>query len=59
MFLELALVEGTSVLVSGDADLLALQSQLQSLIILSPAQFHSWPLCPVSCPAARSAANLG
>lgn len=42
VFLELALAAGASVLVSGDADLLALQSQLESLIILSPAQFHSW-----------------
>lgn len=39
--LELALVAVADVLVRGDADLLALQSQIQFLTILSPAQFHS------------------
>lgn len=42
VFLNLALAAATPVLVSGDADLLALQGEITSLQILSPASFHDW-----------------
>ncbi|MCT0219642.1 hypothetical protein I1E95_14840 [Synechococcus sp. CBW1107] len=42
MFLDLALTAGVALLVSGDADLLAVKSALPSLLILSPLDFQSW-----------------
>jgi putative PIN family toxin of toxin-antitoxin system len=42
MFLDLAVAAGVAALVSGDADLLALQDQCQSLLILDPAAFRLW-----------------
>ena len=42
VFLDLALAAATPLLVSGDADLLALAGSLESLLILSPADFQSW-----------------
>jgi uncharacterized protein len=42
MFLDLALVAEASALVSGDADLLALQGCTNPLLILSPADFQVW-----------------
>jgi putative PIN family toxin of toxin-antitoxin system len=42
VFLDLALAAATPVLVSGDADLLALQGTLKSLLILCPSDFQAW-----------------
>jgi len=42
VFLDLALAAGVPVLVSGDADLLALKNTLTPLLILTPAEFQSW-----------------
>lgn len=42
VFLDLALAAATPVLVSGDADLLALQESVNPLLILSPAAFQTW-----------------
>jgi putative PIN family toxin of toxin-antitoxin system len=42
VFLDLALAAATPVLVTGDADLLALQETVRALQILTPAYFHSW-----------------
>ncbi len=42
VFLDLALAAATPVLVTGDADLLALQETVRALQILTPANFHSW-----------------
>ncbi len=42
VFLDLALAASTPVLVSGDADLLALQDTVSSLQIINPAAFQSW-----------------
>jgi putative PIN family toxin of toxin-antitoxin system len=42
VFLDLALAAATPVLVTGDADLLALPETVRSLQILTPADFHSW-----------------
>jgi hypothetical protein len=42
VFLDLALAAATPVLVTGDADLLALQETVRALQILTPADFHSW-----------------
>jgi len=42
MFLDLALAAATPVLVSGDADLLALKEEVHSLQIINPAEFHCW-----------------
>ncbi len=42
MFLDLALSANVEVLVSGDADLLALQDQLMVPAILEPARFRVW-----------------
>jgi len=42
VFLDLALAAATPVLVSGDADLLALQGSVNPLLILSPADFQAW-----------------
>jgi uncharacterized protein len=42
VFLDLALAAGTPVLVSGDADLLALKNTLTSLQIINPADFQAW-----------------
>ena len=42
IFLDLALAAATPVLVSGDADLLALQESVNPLLILSPADFQTW-----------------
>lgn len=42
MFLDLAVAAGVAALVSGDADLLALQNQCQPLLILGPAAFRLW-----------------
>jgi putative PIN family toxin of toxin-antitoxin system len=42
VFLDLALMAGVPVLVSGDADLLALKNQLHPLLILTPAEFRIW-----------------
>jgi len=42
VFLDLALAAATPVLVSGDADLLALHGTVQPLLILSPGDFQSW-----------------
>ena len=42
MFLDLALAADVPVLVSGDADLLALQNQLHPLLILTPAELQIW-----------------
>ncbi len=44
VFLDLALAAATPVLVTGDADLLALQETVPTLQILIPADVHSW-LC--------------
>jgi len=41
-FLDLALAAATPVLVSCDADLLALQESVNPLLILSPADFQTW-----------------
>jgi putative PIN family toxin of toxin-antitoxin system len=41
-FLDLAVASGVAALVSGDADLLALQGQCQPLFILDPAGFRRW-----------------
>ena len=46
VFLDLALAAATPVLVSGDADLLALQKSVNPLLILSPADFHRWLTLP-------------
>ncbi|MBM5809716.1 MAG: hypothetical protein FJ051_07860 [Cyanobacteria bacterium M_surface_9_m1_291] len=40
--LDLAVAAGVTALISGDRDLLALQPQLTSLVILSPAEFARW-----------------
>ncbi|MCP9837869.1 putative toxin-antitoxin system toxin component, PIN family [Cyanobium sp. N.Huapi 1H5] len=40
--LDLALSADVPVLVSGDADLLALKNQLKPLLILTPAEFQIW-----------------
>ena len=42
MFLDLALAAATPVLVSGDADLLALKEEVHSLQIINPAEFQCW-----------------
>jgi len=42
VFLDLALAAATPVLVSGDANLLALQESVNPLLILSPADFQTW-----------------
>lgn len=42
MFLDLALAADTPVLVSGDADLLALKDTVTSLQIINPADFQAW-----------------
>lgn len=42
VFLDLAVAAGVPVLVSGDADLLALKNELTPLLILTPAEFQSW-----------------
>lgn len=42
VFLDLALAAATPVLVSGDADLLALQGRTGPLLILSPGDFRVW-----------------
>ncbi|MCS5694091.1 putative toxin-antitoxin system toxin component, PIN family [Cyanobium sp. FGCU-6] len=42
VFLDLALAAATPVLVSGDADLLALKQEVVPLQIINPADFHSW-----------------
>ena len=42
VFLDLALAAESSVLVSGDADLLALQGCTNPLLILGPADFQVW-----------------
>ncbi len=39
---HLAVAAGVPVLVSGDADLLALKNELTPLLILTPAEFQSW-----------------
>ena len=42
VFLDLALAAATPVLVSGDADLLALRTAVNPLLILSPVDFQGW-----------------
>ena len=42
VFLDLAVASGVAALVSGDADLLALQGACQPLLILEPAGFRRW-----------------
>lgn len=42
VFLDLALAAATPVLVTGDADLLALQETVPALQIITPADVHSW-----------------
>ncbi len=42
VFLDLALAAATPVLVSGDADLLALRSEVACLHILAPADLQDW-----------------
>lgn len=42
VFLDLALAAATPVLVSGDADLLALKQEVVPLQIINPADFQSW-----------------
>lgn len=42
VFLDLALSADVPVLVSGDADLLALRNPLLPLLILTPAEFQIW-----------------
>ena len=42
VFLDLALAAATPVLVTGDADLLALQETVPALQIITPADIHSW-----------------
>ncbi|MBD2718876.1 putative toxin-antitoxin system toxin component, PIN family [Synechococcus sp. FACHB-909] len=42
VFLDLALAADVPVLVSGDADLLALRNPLLPLLILTPAEFQIW-----------------
>jgi len=42
VFLDLALAADTPVLVSGDADLLALKDTVTSLQIINPADFQAW-----------------
>ena len=42
VFLDLALAADVSVLVSGDADLLAIHPHANLLLILSPADFQAW-----------------
>ncbi len=42
VFLDLALAADVPVLVSGDADLLALKNSLLPLLILTPAEFQIW-----------------
>ena len=42
VFLDLALAAATPVLVSGDADLLALNDEVPSLQIINPADFQFW-----------------
>jgi predicted nucleic acid-binding protein len=42
VFLDLALAAATPVLVSGDADLLALKQEVLPLQIINPADFQSW-----------------
>lgn len=42
VFLDLALAAAAPVLVSGDADLLALQGRTGPLLILSPGDFRVW-----------------
>ena len=42
VFLDLALAAATPVLVTGDADLLALQETVPTLQIITPADVHSW-----------------
>ena len=42
MFLDLALAAATPVLVSGDADLLALKEEVHSLQIINPAEVQYW-----------------
>lgn len=42
VFLDLALAAATPVLVSGDADLLALKEEVVPLQIVNPADFQDW-----------------
>jgi len=42
VFLDLALAAATPLLVSGDADLLALQGSVKPLLILNPTHFQTW-----------------
>ena len=42
VFLDLVLAAATPVLVSGDADLLALKQEVVPLQIINPADFQSW-----------------
>ena len=42
VFLDLALAAATPVLVSGDADLLALQEVVAPLQIMKPSDFQAW-----------------
>ena len=46
VFLDLALAAATPVLVSGDADLLALQESVNPLLNLRPVDFHRWLTLP-------------
>jgi predicted nucleic acid-binding protein len=41
IFVDLALAARVSVLVSGDADLLALNDQFKAMQVLTPAEFHA------------------
>jgi putative PIN family toxin of toxin-antitoxin system len=54
VFLDLALAAGTLVLVSGDADLLALREVARPLQILTPAELQAWLARPhrAPCPPA-------
>ena len=42
VFLELALAADTKLLVTGDADLLALRGDVSPLLILNPAETEAW-----------------
>lgn len=42
VFLDLAVAAATTVLVSGDADLLVMHGAVNPLLILSPAAFEGW-----------------
>ena len=56
VFLDLALAAGTLVLVSGDADLLALKEVAGPLQILTPAELQAWLASPhrARCPPTRT-----